>query len=338
MRYPLLILACCALAFCLTNCRTYPKEPFSAKEVPTAPNYSQDRYWAALPWQDDAADLTPNGLENNQANAQVDVFFLHPTTYNGKHGGKLWNGPVKDTDLNERTNDSPIQYQATIFNGSCRVFAPYYRQAHLHAYFTEDTLSANRAFDLAYDDVRKAFRYYLANHNQNRPIVIASHSQGTTHAKRLLKEFFDGKPLANRLVVAYLVGIKVSNTDFTSLPPCQDSTDVACYTSWRTFKRGVEPEPAPKVVVTNPLLWSLEETYAPAYLNKGAVIRPFKKVRPNAADAQVYGPILWASKPRFFGNFLLMTKNYHIGDLNIYYLNIRENVALRTARFLERNR
>ncbi|MGH1434032.1 MAG: DUF3089 domain-containing protein [Lewinella sp.] len=323
------------LFFYLTSCQVHPREPFSSAQVPTTPDYSQDRYWAALPWRQDAADKTPDGLTNQQASAKVDVFFLHPTTYTGKRGDKLWNGPVKDAKLNERTNDSPIQYQASIFNGSGRVFAPYYRQAHLHAYFTEDTLSARRAFDLAYDDVRKAFRYYLANHNQNRPIIIASHSQGTTHAIRLLKEFFDDKPLSNRLVAAYIVGIPVLSTAFTTLEPCQDSTDLNCYTAWRTYKRGYEPtQTHPAVVVTNPLTWTLEDTYAPASLNDGAVIRPFEKLRPEAADAQVHGPVLWASKPKFPGSWLMMTKNYHVGDMNIYYQNIRENVALRVAEYL----
>jgi hypothetical protein len=67
------------------------------------------------------------------------------------------------------------------------------------------------------------------------------------------------------------------------------------------------------------------------------VLRPFKTVLPAAADAQVHGPILWASKPKFKGSWLLQTKNYHPGDLNIYYLNIRENAQLRSEMFWQRN-
>jgi hypothetical protein len=43
--------------------------------------------------------------------------------------------------------------------------------------------------------VKTAFLYYLQHYNNGRPIIIASHSQGATHGKRLLKEFFDGKEL-----------------------------------------------------------------------------------------------------------------------------------------------
>lgn len=326
-----------AALFVLGSCSVHPRQPFSAEQVPAAPNYSQDRYWAALPWQTDAADQTPDGLVDQQSEAAVDVFFLHPTTYIGKSGEKWWNGSVKDEKLNERTLDSPIKFQASIFNGTCRVFAPFYRQAHLHSYFTEDTLSARRAFDLAYGDVRRAFSYYLANHNQGRPIVIASHSQGTTHAIRLLQEFFDGKELQAQLVAAYIVGIPVLSGSFNTLQACTDSTSTGCYISWRTYKRGFEPkQTAPDIVVNNPLSWTLnDDVRITKEENTGAVLRPFERVIPAASDAQVYGPVLWASKPKFPGSWLLMGKNYHIGDMNIYYMNIRENVALRVGQYLQ---
>ncbi|MEZ4985066.1 MAG: DUF3089 domain-containing protein [Saprospiraceae bacterium] len=320
------------------GCAVHPRQPFDSALVPPVPDYAQDRYWAALPWQQDAADLLPDGLKDAQKEAAVDVFFLHPTTYIGKRGDKRWNGPVKDEALNQRTSDSPIQYQASIFNAAGRVFAPYYRQAHLQAYFTKDTLSARRAFELAYGDVRKAFSHYLANHNQGRPIIIAAHSQGTTHAIRLLKEFFDGKELAGRLVAAYIVGIPVFEDAFEQLRPCNDSSDTGCYVAWRTFKKGYEPKiTAPGVVVTNPLIWTQTDEYAPASANEGAVIRPFETVIPQAADAQVHGSILWASKPRFPGSWLLVKKNYHVGDFNIFYMNVRKNAILRSENWLRKH-
>lgn len=320
----------------LGSCRVHPKDPFLAIDVTAAPDYSQDRFWAALPWVKDAADLTPDGLTDEQGNAKADVFFLHPTTYVGKSGEKLWNGPVRDAKVNQRTQDGAIQYQASIFNGVARVFAPYYRQAHLHSYFTEDTLSARRAINLAYGDVRQAFQNYLKTHNRGRPIIIASHSQGTTHAIRLLQEFFDGKELQEQLVAAYIVGIKVEAENFQELKPCQNSTDIGCYTSWRTYKKGFEPEiEEPGVVVTNPLLWTSSEELAAAELNKGAVLRPFEKIIPESSSAQVHESILWVSKPQFRGSWLLTGKNYHAGDFNIFYMNVRENAALRTDVYLD---
>ena len=320
----------------LSACMTHPRQSFVLDNAPEAPDYSQEQYWAALPWTEDAADSTPDGLSNEQAAAAVDVFFLHPTTYTGKRGHDGWNGPVSDERLNERTLESPIKFQASIFNGSCRVFAPFYRQAHLHAYYTEDTLSARKAFDLAYADAKRAFEYYLEHYNEGRPIVIASHSQGTTHSIQLLQDFFDGTALQQQLVAAYIVGIPVLSGAFETLQPCADSLSTGCYISWRTFKRGYEPkQTAPDIVVTNPLSWVVnDEEYVSQEENVGAVIRPFEEIIPAASDAQVHGPVLWASKPKFPGSWLLTGQNFHIGDMNIYYMNIRENVALRSQVFL----
>jgi hypothetical protein len=61
----------------------------------------------------------------------------------------------------------------------------------------------------------------------------------------------------------------------------------------------------------------------------------FKKVIPNVAGAINHEGVLWTPKPKFFGNFLIKTPNYHIADYNLYYTSIRKNAALRVAQFLE---
>lgn len=321
----------------LSACSSVPQGAFRPDLAPAAPDYSQDEHWAALPWTEDPADLTPDGLKDKQAEAQADVFFLHPTTYTGQRGDENWNGSIVEPDLRERTLETPIQFQASLFNGAGRVFAPFYRQAHLNAYRNADTLSAHKAFELAYQDVKQAFAYYLEHYNEGRPIIIATHSQGTTHGKRLVKEYFDGQPLHDQLVVAYLIGIPVRKTDFEQLKPCEGELDTGCYTAWRTYRRGHTPQSEdPEVVVVNPLNWTSSDTYAPKSLNKGAVLRPFKKVRPGNVDAQVNGPILWSSKPRFFGSILLRSSNYHAGDFNLFYVDVRENAQARVQAFLDR--
>ena len=40
--------------------------------------------------------------------------------------------------------------------------------------------------------MKQAFQYFLENFSKGRPFIIASHSQGTHHAIRLLKEEIDG--------------------------------------------------------------------------------------------------------------------------------------------------
>lgn len=319
-----------------TSCSVRPRQSFSDTPVPLAPDYSQPDAWAALPQTSDAADATPADLPNMQAEAAADVFFLHPTTYTGKKGHRLWNGPVDDPDLIARTDSGTIKFQASIFNGAGRVFAPRYRQVHLQAYYTKDQASARQAFALAYSDIKAAFEYYLEHYHDGRPLIIASHSQGTTHAKRLLTEYFDDFSLREKLVAAYLVGIAVAADAYDNLPPCRDAEQTGCIISWRTYREGVSRRnPKDNILVTNPLSWTTNNTPVPAAQNPGAVLRDFSVIHRGVCGAQVADNVLWVEKPHDFpGSFFFWTKNYHIADYNLFYLSIRENARMRVDAFL----
>ncbi len=336
------LLSCIILLIIFQSCASKPKGQFNYLKIPVPPRYDENRYWAALPDKEDLADLTPNGLTDRQPEAKADVFFIHPTTYTIKPGNKDWNGSPRDEKLNKRTDESTIQYQASIFNAAGRVFAPRYRQAHIYSFRAEGDKkrSAQRALDMAYSDVKVAFEYYLENYNNGRPIIIASHSQGTTHAMRLVKEFFDYSDLQNQLVVAYLIGMPVKSSYFRTIYPCKLPDDNGCFCSWRTYKEGFEPKNHQKnnnIVVTNPLTWKADQPVASHDKNEGAVLRNFDKIVPGAADAMVNDGLLWVSKLRFPGSFFFWRKNYHIGDLNLYYLSIRNNAVLRTEAFIKKN-
>jgi len=260
----------------------------------------------------------------------VDVFFIHPTTFTNTKDER-WNADINDEVLNGKTDKSTILFQASVFN-EARIFSPRYRQANLKAYFTSDTVSAKQSFNLAYEDVRNAFQYYLDHFNNGHPIIIASHSQGSTHAIRLLKEFFDGKPLQQKLIVAYVIGMNIPLTAFEQLKSCNDSTATGCFVGWRTFKRGHEPFFVSKYrdsYVTNPLTWTSTAEFADRSLNKGGVLRNFDKLYPHVTDAQIHESILWSNRPHFPGSFLYRVSNYHIGDINLFYVNIRDNMQTR---------
>lgn len=174
------------------------------------------------------------------------------------------------------------------------------------AYFPKsaaDTAAALQAFELAYADVKAAFVLYLEKYNQGRPIIMAAHSQGTTHGKRLVKEFFDGKPLQQQLVAAYLVGIPVEPDWFTAIQPCSTPEQTGCLLSWRTYKEGYKPEYVSKehytAVVTNPLTWSSTDTMATRKENKGGVVTGFNSVVKKVAAAKNATGVLWTHKPRF---------------------------------------
>ena len=325
------------LLIILSSCSRKNYSSHSAGGKNRIPDYSNLNDWAAHPWKWDPSDSIPKPFRKNFVkDSVVDVFFLHPTTLTRKKDNSV-NADIDDSILNHKTDYSTILYQASVFNEQCRVFAPRYRQAHYRNYFIRDTVLAKQAFDLAYEDVKSAFEYYLLHYNNGRPIIIASHSQGTTHAARLLKEYFEGKLLQNKLVCAYIIGMPTPTGYFTGIRPCKDSLDTGCFLGWRSFKKGYEGadyilEETFTSIVTNPLTWTSETGHAKASLNKGSILTKFNKLN-RGVDAQVYKNILWTGKPKFFGNFLLMSKNYHIGDINLFYNNIRENVKKRIGMF-----
>ncbi len=340
-RLPFYLLLSALFVACKT---TSPTGSFDRNQAPPTPDYSQLNSWAAHPDKSDPADRTPcPDVPNEQATAPVDVFFLHPTTYTGDHRyEKHWNADVNDKRVNDETDGSAILYQASLFNGAGRVFAPRYRQAHLRVFYgVKDKKSAQAALDLAYEDVQAAFQYYLDHWNQGRPFIIAGHSQGGRHGMFLLRDKIEGTPLEKQLVAAYLVGWPVRADFFKSLPACQTPDQTDCYCSWRTWERNfglqVFVQNPDQIVCTNPLNWSTRDgEYAPKAANRGAVLRNFCQVLPRVTDAEVHNGYLLCVKPKFPGSFFFRRKNYHIGDLNLYYFNVRENAQLRARAFLHR--
>ncbi|GAB4032295.1 DUF3089 domain-containing protein [Spirosoma gilvum] len=339
---------------------------FDRNAAPTtgpSPDYSNLYYWAASPHKHDVSDSIPAFLKAEQRDTLADVFFIHPTTFGtGIHSevdasaptqqrtnllaelrNSAWNADLSDTALNRTTDLRPILYQASVFNGSCRVFAPRYRQASLKAFFVRNSPRAQQAFDLAYSDIKKAFQYYLDHDNHGRPIVIASHSQGSLHAIRLLQEFFDGKPLQQQLVCAYVVGYQIEKRAFKQLP-CGDSPSATgCVVGWRSYQKGEIPriieEENGNSLCVNPLTWTSSAQWASNDQHRGA-LRGFNELLSHTVGAGIepQSAILWVSLPNGIDDRLKRMKNLHVLDYNLFWMDIRENVRQRVQAFVERHK
>ncbi len=303
-----------------------------------ATDYANPQNWAALPTLQDNADWTPDGLAEEQATAKADVFFIHPTT---DITGFKGNANIDSKIINRQTDNYSIKYQASVFNGSCKVYAPRYRQAALHNFFTKNTDRAQGAFDTAYSDVKAAFEYYLKNYNYGRPIIIAGHSQGSMLAQRLLREFFDGTPLQKQLVTAYIIGYPTHENQFQFLKASSNATDIGGYISYCTFGQDSKindiSEEYNGAVVVNPLSWTTDKLFVSGAENKGCLSGKSNEIIHTNFGAKCGNGILEIQKPQE-GNFIPMVfKNYHIFDYSLFYLNIRENVAARVAQYLKQN-
>lgn len=330
----------------------------AASTTGPSPDYNDLYFWAAHPHKHDPADSIPGFLNKEQRDSLADVFFIHPTTFGtGIHSeadvaepderkrnllsdlkNAAWNADLGDTALNRLTDRRPILYQASVFNGSCRVFAPRYRQASLKAFLVRQSAHAQAAFDLAYGDVKKAFQHYLNHENNGRPFIIASHSQGSLHAIRLLQELVDGKPLQKQLVCAYVVGYQIEKNSFRTIPLGNTPTATHCVIGWRTYQKNelphsIENEHGNSLCV-NPLTWSTSSELAPSHLHTGA-LKGFNELIPHSLSAQVepHSAILWVSFPNVVDSFPKKLKNLHVLDYNLFWMNIRDNVRQRIQAF-----
>ena len=336
------ILLLCLLFFILSCSRktTAYSGADAFKSESGVPNYSELKFWAAHPDKWDPSDTIPTPLITKPKEKVVDVFFLHPTTLTGVRDNGITNASIDDSIINYKTDYSPILYQASAFNERARIFAPRYRQAHIGMYAEPDSASKYAAFNLAYDDIKKAFQYYLEHENKGRPIIIASHSQGTTHATRLLKEFFDQKPLSNQLVCAYLIGMGVKKNEYVAIPVCRDGTSTGCFVSWRTFRNDYNDGWATRtdttIAVVNPITWKTTSEVADKTMQQGAVLFNLRKVYTQTQSAQVEGSALWVSHPKFPGSFLYRSKNFHAGDINLFYVDVRKDVSRKIDAFLKK--
>ena len=133
------------------------KTRYAFKSKDGAPDYSELNYWAAHPWKWDPSDSISKPLRHESIDSSADVFFLHPTTYTHKIKGS--NAVIDDEYLNAKTDYSTILYQASVFNQQCRIFSPRYRQASIKIFFAKEKDESEKAFDMAYADIKNAFEY-----------------------------------------------------------------------------------------------------------------------------------------------------------------------------------
>ncbi len=273
-----------------------PDGSFAETTPPPAPDYADAGAWAVTPSEPGKSRLVPQTPEASPPRfvvEDVDVFFIHPTTY---YGGDYWNAPYDEPRASEGVDELVIPSQASIFAGCCRVFAPRYRQSGLHA-FLAPSKDGRSALDLAYEDVKRAFQHYLEAESNGRPFIIASHSQGTAHALRLVEDMIDGTDLGARMVAAYLIGFRVPEAKLgvtlNTVAPCERAGDTGCFVAWDTYGENGGPnrvvdttehwyptadgtgqwlalgESLP--VCVNPISWTRDGGRTPADQHQGAV-------------------------------------------------------------------
>ncbi len=328
-----------AVGFWMAQTMLTPGHDFDAGRLPAAPNYADPASWSALPEVEDGADRVPTGLADNQANAAADVFFVHPTTY---LSGDEWNAPLDHEDSKNFIDNLVNTGQASAFNGCCKVYAPRYRQATLASFFPKSSETHGAAaLAIAYEDVERAFNYFLDNYSQGRPFILAGHSQGAAHLKKLLAERISGTPLRQRMIAAYPVGFNMTHTELAEIMPdigvCASPIERGCLVTWNTMSPAAQTltDPADDVCV-NPLTWT--DAAASHADNPGAFSTAEPDLIPGAADARCDTGRMLVSEIRTdaFDNLPMSfgEGNHHLLDFALFYASIRANPIERTATFV----
>jgi hypothetical protein len=331
------IIAFFAIALLLSSCRsTYITEAFSDSKIPKKPDYLQEENWAVLPSKNTSKLKDFVAVSDK---LEADVFYVYPTLISGKNDIR-WNVPTTDEVQNNLVLNKAVHFQASAWATAGNVYVPLYRQAHLRSYSYLEK-GGKEALMLAYSDVRAAFQVYLEKYNNGRPIIIASHSQGTSHTRLLLKDFFDDKPLQNKLIAAYLVGIGIPKDEFKTIRVMTKPDETGGFVSWNTYKRNSLPKKYEKwyrgKVTSNPITWDVSKSTL-REAHKGFLYSN-NKIYTKALKLEIIDGLIWTTLPRFPLRFFAMfKKNYHVGDVNLFWKDIQENAELRVEAWLKNHK
>jgi hypothetical protein len=245
-----------------------PGRSFGEGAQATAPDYAKSNTWALL---------------GTKPDKPIDVFFIYPTAY---FSGEYWNAPVTNTAVRERFARMIRPLYVAPFEASANAYAPYYRQAAPYSFMSASE-DGRRAREVAYADVKAAFDAFIANHNKDRPFVIAGYGQGALYGLRLIGEI---KPEdRTRLVAGYLLEVAIPAEMISSATPLCDSPDqTGCLVIWHSTTQharsdmprqnalvwkeggGFEPTRGRDLACVNPLTWTISGRAGTPDMNLGA--------------------------------------------------------------------
>jgi len=310
-----------------------------ASQKTDALDYSKEESWV---------DIQKTGAK------PVDVFFIYPTVAMRTANE---DGFASISEMEDIAGVLRI-WQAAVYEDSCNVYMPYYRQASMAL---ADACNKDNAAYLellynskAYSDIEAALDYYFEKYNKGKPFVLASHSQGSAMTINVLTHYMqEHKDLLSRMVAAYVIGFAPSEDIFnesTGLKFAAGEDDYNVVVSFTTEgptatgKSILLPE---NPMVINPLNWKTDDTYASADLNKGtATISPTydsMMLLPGKDDAQInLSRKTLVCTTRTSDDYTLSpesfaTESFHQKEYSLYYANLKENVQVRIDAYFADN-
>lgn len=304
----------------------------------TASDYADENNWLKIP----------------EITKPADTIYLYPTC---NMDDSQWTASIcgiDDAAVRARAQQV-YEAQATVFEESTNVFAPYYRQSNIN--YVADMRGAElEKFQMNEQrtDVYAALDYYFEHYNNGRPFIIAGHSQGSIMVKIVLGEYMQAHPeYLKRMIAAYPIGYSIT-TDWLEMHPyiefAKEAGDTGVIVSWNTEGPGNKGQDNLVVeehaLSINPINWKRDETPADYSENLGSRMLNEQtgeyEIRMNVADAVLdneRGVVICNSTEPFVSAAALFgPESYHNNDYAFYYENLKQNAALRVQNFMERQK
>jgi len=321
------VFACSVKNITYSGEQVNPKEDFDALVNNYPLDYSEVKNWSFRSDFHDYSTLLPSNYNSeNDSKFNISVFYIHPTTlYNSNY----WNADTSHFRENYAI-DLCLENQASVFAGLTYLYAPHYREMHIHSY--SDTVNGYKAYDFAYNDVLSAFKFFI-NHITTDKYIIASHSQGTNHATRLINEYISkDKLLLNRLLISYLIGMDI-DTNNLPIPICDSEDDLNCFLTWRSFNDSYYPKKwkfGKNISSVNPISFKTDSIFSNKKDHLGVLLPNKKILFKKSVSARNELGLLWVRFNNFFLN-KYRSNSYHKADYNLFWVNIRENLIYRLS-------
>ncbi len=294
----------------------------------------------------DYSDMSNWAFWDSGEDKEADLFIVCPTVDMGKAGN--YNADITDEKTRSKFVGA-LNMELGIYTDTASVYSPYYRQATFPVYSLDED-EREEYMQIAYSDVRDAFLYYCDNCDESRPLILAGFSQGSDMLIRLMTELFGDEKYSGRLAAAYAIGWSLSEeqtAEYPWLKPAQGENDTGVIVMFNSEAEHIgaslmvgEDEHTYSI---NPLNWKTDGTPADKSLNNGACFTDY--------DGNITSEV-----PELTGAYIDEKRGtlkvpdineadypaaifdegiFHIYDYQFFYRNLQENVAARTAAFLD---
>jgi len=299
-------------------------------QIPDTSTYAQSANWLSVPLSIDKP---------------VDVFYLYPSALIESDPNAPPEICTIDNPSMRQDAATAFEKQATAFQPSANIYAPYYRQL----VFSLTMPSSEReklVSGIPTSDATEAFDYYIKHYNNGRPFILAAHSQGANVLSYILAGYLKNNPLVyKRMIAAYVIGYYVTE-DYLAQNPhlkfAEGPDDTGVIISYNTEAPDTDNTKnilyqGPGLVI-NPITWTRDETVATTDQGLGSLMPDPNGVYvpvPQYADACVnktLGVLICTTADE---SAISVGGIYHSFDYPFYYFNLRQNAADRINIFLQ---